>query len=702
MNRRPAEGEAGEASPEPFARESKHFSECKVLHREVRLVVEAQDKYNNLVGNCFFTVGGQPVDLAEALVRAGLAKVTERTIATAAGGGLRIRTAERAAKEQRLGLWRDWTPPVSGSNQAKLAGRVVEVVSGDTLVVLVDGAERRFNLASVRAPRMGNARKEEKPAPYALEAKEFLRQRVIGRQVTLQPEYTRRLEASELGEARTVEYATAYLENDGKGGPDEAGEAGGERPSVQELLAMRGLVAVIKHRNDEERSERYDMLLAAESRALKEKKGIHNPREAPARHVNDLSRDAARAKQFLPFLQRAGRTRALCEYVLSGHKLKLLIVKENVQIAFALSGVRCPGRGADGQPEPFAEASHLFTRRHFLQRECDVVVETMDKTGTFLGACYAAGTGDSLGRLLLERGLASTSWGIENRPDGRDLAQVEAAAKEAKRGLWEHYVEPAAPDPEQEAAAGAAETVGVTVTEVLPGGRVWLQLADSEHLRPLEEAMSRINASGDAVPPGYRPTVGQVCRGRFTGDNSWYRALVTRAASPTSYEVFYVDFGNSETLDASRLGPLDPAVAQIPRAAHLAQLAFVKVPDAADDYGHEAAQLLGDLVAGKRLAARVEGRDRGAARGKAALTTVEMYVTLEDPEQGLTAQGVLVQEGLARVDPKGAHPRSRAFVEELKELQEQAHRERAGMWQFGDAGDDEEDSRPRGGAPRRK
>lgn len=502
-----------------------------MLHREIRLMVEATDKYGNLHGNVFFTAGGAPVDLAEVLVKAGLARVAERTIATAAGGGLKIRLSERAAKEARQGIWRDWQPPAStlGSGPAKVSARVVEVVSGDTIVVLIDGpsgpAERRFNLSSIRAPRMGNARKEEKPAPYALEAKEFLRQRIIGRQVVIQPEYVRKLEASELGDARTVEYATAWLEPDGKSAPDEAADGSGDRPSVQELLAMRGLVSVVKHRGDEERSERYDMLLAAESRALKEKKGVHNPREAPARHVNDVSRDVNRAKQFLPFLQRAGRTRALCEYVLSGHKLKLLIIKENVQIAFALSGVRCPGRAADGSQEPFADASLLFSRRHFLQRECDVVIESIDRTGTFLGACFAANTGDSLGRLLLERGLATTSWGIEARPDGKDLLNVEAAAKAAKRGLWEHYVEPVAADPEAEAAASSSDLVPVTVTEIVGGGRVWLQLADADELRPLEEAMARVNESEPAPTPGFRPTPGQICRGRFTGDNSWYRAV---------------------------------------------------------------------------------------------------------------------------------------------------------------------------------
>lgn len=244
MNRRPDQA-AGDQQPaaEPFAKESKHFAEMKVLHREVRVSVEAQDKYNNLVGNVFFTAGGAPVDLAETIIRAGLGKVTERTIATAAGGGLRIRLAERAAKEERLGVWRDWTPPVPAGGHAKIPCRVVEVVSGDTIVVLLDGpqsgpVERRFCLSSVRAPRIGNARKEEKPAPYALEAKEFLRQRIIGRQLTLQPEYSRKLEASEMGDARTMDYATAWVDSDGKGGAEEAADASGQRPSVQELLAV--------------------------------------------------------------------------------------------------------------------------------------------------------------------------------------------------------------------------------------------------------------------------------------------------------------------------------------------------------------------------------------------------------------------------------------------------------------------------------
>lgn len=68
----------------------------------------------------------------------------------------------------------------------------MEVVSGDCIVVADDAvpygspsAERRVNLSSIRAPKMGNPRRDEKPASYAREAKEFLRTRLIGRQVCI-------------------------------------------------------------------------------------------------------------------------------------------------------------------------------------------------------------------------------------------------------------------------------------------------------------------------------------------------------------------------------------------------------------------------------------------------------------------------------------------------------------------------------------
>ena len=49
--------------------------------------------------------------------------------------------------------------------------------------------------------------------------------------------------------------------------------------------------------------------------------------------------DVPKAKQFLPFLQRAGKTDALVEFVASGSRLRLYIPKETCLITLLLSGI---------------------------------------------------------------------------------------------------------------------------------------------------------------------------------------------------------------------------------------------------------------------------------------------------------------------------------------------------------------------------
>ena len=58
--------------------------------------------------------------------------------------------------------------------------------------------------------------------------------------------------------------------------------------NIAELLVGRGFGTVVKHRDFEERSNYYDALLAAESRAIAGKKGIHSAKDSPVMHITDL------------------------------------------------------------------------------------------------------------------------------------------------------------------------------------------------------------------------------------------------------------------------------------------------------------------------------------------------------------------------------------------------------------------------------
>jgi hypothetical protein len=49
------------------------------------------------------------------------------------------------------------------------------------------------------------------------------------------------------------------------------------------------------------------LLLAAEDKAIKSTKGMHDKKNIPTRRIADITGDVTKSKQFLPFLQRAGR-----------------------------------------------------------------------------------------------------------------------------------------------------------------------------------------------------------------------------------------------------------------------------------------------------------------------------------------------------------------------------------------------------------
>ncbi|CAB0017471.1 unnamed protein product [Nesidiocoris tenuis] len=92
--------------------------------------------------------------------------------------------------------------PISNS---EYVGTVVEVINGDALVVKKpDGTTQKIFLASIRAPRDQSVRQDqdEKPAeqrrvkrplydiPWMFEAREFLRKKLIGKKVNVKVDYT--------------------------------------------------------------------------------------------------------------------------------------------------------------------------------------------------------------------------------------------------------------------------------------------------------------------------------------------------------------------------------------------------------------------------------------------------------------------------------------------------------------------------------
>jgi staphylococcal nuclease domain-containing protein 1 len=79
-------------------------------------------------------------------------------------------------------------------------GTVVEVTSGDTLLILPNGETyddesklKKISLASLRAPRAGNERSGKPDEPFSAECKERLRVLTVGKSVKVNVNYEREI-----------------------------------------------------------------------------------------------------------------------------------------------------------------------------------------------------------------------------------------------------------------------------------------------------------------------------------------------------------------------------------------------------------------------------------------------------------------------------------------------------------------------------
>ncbi len=119
-----------------FAQEAKYFVESRLLNRDVEVVLEGVDKYNNFYGTILHPAG----NISEELLKVGLGKVIDWSAKFAKDAEL-LYKAERMAKEKRLRIWKDYSAPqrsaTATGNSAEFVGKVVEIISGDFLVVKV-------------------------------------------------------------------------------------------------------------------------------------------------------------------------------------------------------------------------------------------------------------------------------------------------------------------------------------------------------------------------------------------------------------------------------------------------------------------------------------------------------------------------------------------------------------------------------------
>lgn len=119
---------------------------------------------------------------------------------------------------------------------------------------------------------------------------------------------------------------------------------------------------------------------------------------------------------------------------------RIFLPKDNQVFTLVLAGIRAPrtARNPSEKSEPFGVEAADFASRRYMQRDVEVELETVDKSGGFIGALYANKT-ENAAIALAKEGLASVhTYSAEGLGWVRQLMDAEAEAKREKRGVRRH------------------------------------------------------------------------------------------------------------------------------------------------------------------------------------------------------------------------------------------------------------------------
>merc|ERR1712002_684077 len=524
---------------------------------EIEVILESHNN-NNFVGSVIHPAG----NIAEALLKEGMGKCVDWSIAKVTGGPEKYRAAEKIAKERKARIWKDYKPSAVISEKDKeFHGKVVEVVNGDALMVKAGKVVRKIHLASIRPPRLEaedgsrNRQKGFKPLydiPFMFEAREFLRKKLIGHQVQVTVDYIQQAKEAVGGELGFPEKTCCTVMIGGV--------------NVAEALVSKGLATVVRYAaGNDERSSKYDELLQAEEKAKKTGKGMHDKKNIPSHRISEMSGNVDKCKQFLPFLKRAGRMQGLVEYVASGSRFRIYIPRETCIITFLLGGISCP-KGARVMPDgtkvdadKFGDEAATHVKEMILQREVEIEVENIDKAGNFIGYLFCEGT--NLSVHLVTEGYASMHFTADRSNYCNQIQNAQDNAKKAKKRIWLNYVEEADPVAYEEIekkemdAERKVHLTEVYVSEVTPEAKFYAcNVSDGP---ALETLMDGLRAEFNTNPPlagAYTPKRGDLCAAKFV-DDQWYRARVEKMGA-TDVAVLYIDYGNRANVPKSKLGSL--------------------------------------------------------------------------------------------------------------------------------------------------
>jgi staphylococcal nuclease domain-containing protein 1 len=305
----------------------------------------------------------------------------------------------------------------------RFTGRVLGVSSGDTVTVLeLDNVNTRtdeapalleLTLSSVQTPLLG--RQKNPDEDFAWAAREFLRQKLIGKKIFYYVNFR----------SGTKAYGEIFLRNE----------------DVRLSVVQAGWATVKKKDQQREGTQQFkdiQALTEAEEKAKNEGRGKYSTKK------NQIQREViSKFNNVDVFSNLKGKhENAIVEKVITGSTLRLYLTKSKYSLVVQLSGVVSPNYKynlPEDQQEHYATAAKFFTECCLLNRDVDVVLEGIDKGDNFFGTVLY--NDKNIALELLRQGLASyVDWTGSKTEFATAMRDAEAAAKKQQLRLWQHGV----------------------------------------------------------------------------------------------------------------------------------------------------------------------------------------------------------------------------------------------------------------------
>lgn len=691
------------AAKEPYALEAKFFSEVRLLNRSVQVILEGvAGNGNSFIGSIKHPAG----NIAEALLSEGLARLAKSSITMVSGGTdamQSLRKAEKSAQFANKRLWQSFknsSSSLESQDAVEYSATVTKIQSGDCVYVVAKGkpsAEAtKVYLSSVR---------QVKDSEYIrFEAREHLRQRLVGKTVTVHVDYNKPEQ-----DGYEAKVGVTLTHN-------------GQNVSVK-LLEL-GYVQLIYHRRDDPYcSSSYDDLLLAEEKAKQEKNGVFKAEKLPVLRIIDASESAAKAKQLLPLYQKQSHISGVVDHVVNVSRYKLYLPKESAKLNLVLAGIRAI-RAADFSDTELYNAALTFVQDKILQRDVTINIVQVDKTGAFVGSIASAVGHESLAAALVKRGYACVHhYSLSQLPNyvSKEILEAEKEATESGAGVYGLDTDEALKflgkdpvrdsDPQESAIDDMPSAVNgkkvalekAFVCEIKAEGKLSLQFASKLKADTLEKLGAFINSSQGAGKLAVKTdwAVNELCVAPFAEDKLYYRAKIVQLLPDNKVQVVFVDYGNSDVVAKTllRLVPSDWTLERLPAQAQDVQLAFLEFPDS--EYEPEIFDLISSKLSDAPQGA-VYVQNFGASSSvaiyfgdgtldfekclnvilvKAGLATVErnIYQRLEREQERIKRELVLHPDGKPTIS--GNQP---GLKEALVAAQQYARFHRYNLWRFGD------------------